>query len=47
MFETLGKHGIYVRHFAENPTWLRFGLPADDAAFERLRATLDLWRGKP
>ncbi len=37
----LGRAGIVVRRFAEAPTSLRFGLPADEAAWERLAAALD------
>ena len=40
VFERLGHAGILVRHFPENETCLRFGLPADDAALERLRAAI-------
>src|SRR5262249_41910197 len=40
LFEHLGRAGILVRHFPENPTWLRFGLPADEASWARLRAAL-------
>ncbi len=32
----LGHAGILVRHFADRPRWLRFGLPGDDAAWARL-----------
>ena len=38
-FRLLRRH-IYVRRFAERPDWLRFGLPADHQAFERLKAAL-------
>jgi cobalamin biosynthetic protein CobC len=37
----LGRAGIIVRRFAEAPTSLRFGLPADEAACARLAAALD------
>jgi cobalamin biosynthetic protein CobC len=40
-FGHLGRAGILVRRFPEHPTWLRFGIPADDATFERLAAALD------
>jgi cobalamin biosynthetic protein CobC len=36
----LGRAGILVRRFAEHPTWLRFGLPGDEAEWQRLAATL-------
>jgi cobalamin biosynthetic protein CobC len=38
--ERLGRHGIHVRAFSPQPRWLRFGLPATDAAFNRLKAGL-------
>jgi cobalamin biosynthetic protein CobC len=38
MADRLGRHGIHVRRFARAPTRLRFGLPADAAAFGRLAA---------
>jgi len=40
LFEHLGRAGILVRYFPENPTWLRFGLPADEASWARLRTAL-------
>jgi cobalamin biosynthesis protein CobC len=40
LFEHLGRAGILVRHFTENATWLRFGLPAGEAAWTRLRDAL-------
>ena len=40
VFHRLGRAGIWVRRFAERPAWLRFGLPADEAAWGRLRAAL-------
>ncbi len=39
-FERLGQAGILVRRFDAHPHWLRFGLPADDAAWQRLEAAL-------
>src|SRR5262245_20674377 len=39
-FERFGRAGLLVRRYAEHPHWLRFGLPADDAAWARLRAAL-------
>jgi cobalamin biosynthesis protein CobC len=42
MVERLGQHGIHVRAFAGQPTWLRFGLPADKLAFRRLAAALQV-----
>jgi cobalamin biosynthetic protein CobC len=38
----LGRHGILVRAFDE-PTWLRFGLPAPES-FARLERALATWR---
>ncbi len=40
LFEKLGRAGILVRRFAEHPTWLRFGLPGDEPAWERLAGAL-------
>lgn len=40
--DQLARAGIHVRAFAHQPTWLRFGLPAGDAAFERLGAALQV-----
>ena len=37
----LGRAGIVVRRFAEAPMSLRFGLPADEGAWQRLAAALD------
>ena len=43
LFEHLARTGILVRPFADQPHWLRFGLPGDDAAFGRLEAALSAW----
>ncbi len=40
LFERLGRAGILVRRFAEQPRWLRFGLPPDEAAWARLDGAL-------
>jgi cobalamin biosynthetic protein CobC len=40
VFNRLGRAGIWVRRFADQPAALRFGLPADEAAWERLRTAL-------
>lgn len=40
MFETLGRAGILVRRFKAQPTWLRFGLPGDEEAWDRLASAL-------
>ncbi len=37
---TLGRHGIHVRRFDEEPTWLRFGLAGPEAAWRRLERAL-------
>jgi cobalamin biosynthetic protein CobC len=37
LFSRLGRHGIWVRRFQYDPSLLRFGLPADEAAWLRLR----------
>jgi cobalamin biosynthetic protein CobC len=38
--ERLGHHGIHVRSFPHEPQWLRFGLPGDKLAWDRLSAAL-------
>ena len=47
LFRALGSHGVLVRHFPEHREWLRFGLPANPAAVERLRGGLEAWRRTP
>jgi cobalamin biosynthetic protein CobC len=39
-FRRLGRQGIVVRRFPNQPAWLRFGLPADEPEWRRLRAAL-------
>ncbi|MGZ8323387.1 MAG: threonine-phosphate decarboxylase [Rhodoplanes sp.] len=41
VYERLGRRGLLVRRFAEHPTWLRFGLPGDEAAWERFARALN------
>jgi cobalamin biosynthesis protein CobC len=41
LFDQLGRAGILVRRFINEPTWLRFGLPGGEAQWQRLRAALD------
>jgi cobalamin biosynthetic protein CobC len=40
LFQHLGRAGILVRCFAEQPAWLRFGLPAREPDWQRLAAAL-------
>jgi len=40
VYETLGQLGILVRAFKAHPTWLRFGLPGDEAGWKRLESAL-------
>jgi len=40
VFERLGRAGLVVRRFSRIPTWLRFGLPGPEWAWERLSAAL-------
>jgi cobalamin biosynthetic protein CobC len=42
VFERLGRAGIFVRRFAEEPAWLRFGLPGKEADWKRLAGALGL-----
>jgi cobalamin biosynthetic protein CobC len=41
LFERLARAAILSRPFADKPDWLRFGLPANDEAMERLCAVLE------
>jgi cobalamin biosynthesis protein CobC len=43
IFKRLGRAGIVVRAFREQPTWLRFGLP-DDQEWSCLRSRLETVR---
>ena len=40
IIERLGCHGIHVRAFPREPQWLRFGLPGERSAWDRLSAAL-------
>jgi cobalamin biosynthesis protein CobC len=40
VFEHLGRAGVMVRRFTRVPTWLRFGLPGPESAWERLSVAL-------
>ena len=40
VFLRLGRSGILVREFPYRPDWLRFGLPGNDVAFDRLEKAL-------
>jgi cobalamin biosynthetic protein CobC len=40
LFGHLGRAGIAVRAFPEHPSWLRFGLPADEEAWRRLHLAM-------
>lgn len=40
LFERLGQSGIYIRRFQHDPLHLRFGLPGDEPAWERLAQAL-------
>ena len=40
LFSHMGRNGIWVRRFRHDPSLLRFGLPADEAAWLRLREAL-------
>ena len=39
-FTHLARHGLLVRPFAQQPDWLRFGLPGTEAEWARLEAAL-------
>jgi cobalamin biosynthetic protein CobC len=38
--DALGRNGIHVRSFTREPSWLRFGLPGNEAEFSRLANAL-------
>jgi cobalamin biosynthetic protein CobC len=40
LYEQLGRAGIYVRRFPENPSWLRFGLPGTEEHWTRLERAM-------
>ena len=40
LFDRLARRAILTRPFADNPCWLRIGLPADTIAADRLEAAL-------
>ena len=44
LFEILGQSGILVRPFSGNIDQLRFGLPANEPAWQRLEQALNDWR---
>lgn len=41
LHDRLARHGIWTRIFADNPHWLRLGLPGSPAAWTRLAAALE------
>ena len=44
LFHHLGHTGILARRFPERPEWLRFGLPGNEASWDRLSAALAAWQ---
>ncbi len=44
LFRHLGRAGILVRAFPDNPKWLRFGLPANKREWQRLDAAMASFR---
>jgi cobalamin biosynthetic protein CobC len=40
LFDHLGRAGILVRRFMDQPAWLRIGLPGNEAEWERLNSAL-------
>jgi cobalamin biosynthesis protein CobC len=44
LFHHLGRAGILVRSFADNATWLRFGLPGQEEHWRRLQTAMDAFR---
>jgi cobalamin biosynthetic protein CobC len=47
LFQHLGRAGIFTRRFAEESSWLRFGLPGDEPQWQRLSAALDSFGKSP
>ena len=47
LFRALMRAGILTRPFAQERTWLRFGLPKDAAEWDRLGAALASFRCSP
>ena len=45
LFEHLGRAGIWVRAFADDPSALRFGLPGDAKAWRRVQDALSAFAG--
>jgi cobalamin biosynthetic protein CobC len=45
LFHHLGRAGILVRRFANQATWLRFGLPASEPDWQRLAAAMAAFDG--
>jgi cobalamin biosynthetic protein CobC len=46
VFQYLGRAGLFVRRFAEQPRWLRFGLPAGEPEWQRLSTALASFAGR-
>jgi cobalamin biosynthesis protein CobC len=44
LHQHLGRAGILVRRFAEQPAWLRFGLPHGEDVWRRLQTALSAFR---
>src|SRR5262249_2317522 len=40
LYSQMGTAGVLVRRFDEHPQWLRFGLPPDESAWQRLAQAL-------
>jgi cobalamin biosynthesis protein CobC len=43
LFNQLARHGILTRPFADQPDWLRIGLPGDEQSWVRLDNVLSEW----
>lgn len=46
LFTHLAEAGILTRAFADQPDWLRFGIPGSDADFGRLASALSDWKSQ-
>jgi cobalamin biosynthetic protein CobC len=47
LFRHLGRAGILTRRFPDHARWLRFGLPASEGDWRRLRIALAAFPQKP
>lgn len=46
LYDALGRAGVLVRRFDYRPEWLRMGLPADEAAEERVKVAIETFTNR-